>query len=626
MRHAVLAFALFSALAAASPSHADATGPKAPAKAGPATTLGALVDEQTMRSVRHDPELRTLLGISGDGIDLSGQLTDVSLPRRAELRKAMQDNLAELQRWSAGHALQGQDRWSHGLAVWFYQRQLDLMEVDWAPAWLPVGASTYAVDQLFSVPVSLPQFMDNQHAVRDEASARAYISRLHAIAGKLDQVRANFDMQAAKGVLPPQVAMEGAASQIRSLLAPAPESNVFVLSLRRKLDRIDAMTTQRRDALVAQAVAAVRTDTNPAYLRLVSRLDEEIARKPGSRGLWALPGGDAYYDAALRWNTSTDLDADQIHRIGVAEVARIQKEMDALLRRQGMRKGSVGERMAALTKDAKHQYADSDAGREELLDDVRRRLAALQPHVPAYFGRQPPQALEVRAVPKESQANAPGAYYIAPAMDGSRPGVYFINLGNLEANTRWSLPTLTYHEGSPGHHFQISIGQTLTDLPMLRRSLNPSAFTEGWALYAEQLASEMGLYRDDPLGDLGRLRAELFRSVRLVVDTGLHRKRWTPEQAIDYMHDKTGMPVAEVRTEVVRYLVQPGQACSYKIGHLKLVELRERARKRLGERFDIRAFHDLILGNGALPLAVLEASVDDWIALQAREAVAVAGT
>jgi uncharacterized protein (DUF885 family) len=272
--------------------------------------------------------------------------------------------------------------------------------------------------------------------------------------------------------------------------------------------------------------------------------------------------------------------------------------------------------MSALTKDARFQYADSDAGREQLIGDIKRALAALEPHIPLYFGRTPPQPLDVRPVPKEAQATAPGAYYVQPAMDGSRPGIYFINLGNLEANTRWSLPTLTYHEGSPGHHFQISIGQTLTDLPMLRRSLNPSAFSEGWALYAEQLASEMGLYRDDPWGDLGRLRAELFRSVRLVVDTGLHRKRWTPEQAIDYMHAHTGMPASEVRTEVYRYLVQPGQACSYKIGHLKFVELRERARVALGDRFDIRAFHDLVLGNGAMPLAVLEASVDDWIAMQ----------
>jgi uncharacterized protein (DUF885 family) len=199
-------------------------------------------------------------------------------------------------------------------------------------------------------------------------------------------------------------------------------------------------------------------------------------------------------------------------------------------------------------------------------------------------------------------------------MDGSRPGTFFINLGDIESNTRWTTPTLAYHEGAPGHHFQISIGQKLSDLPLLRRSLNPSAFTEGWALYAEQLMAEAGVYQDDPAGDVGRLQAEMFRAVRLVVDTGLHRKRWTPEQAIAYMRAKTGMKESDVRVEIYRYLVQPGQACSYKIGHLKLVELRDRAGKALGDEFDIRAFHDLILGNGALPLLVVEQVVDDWIA------------
>jgi len=590
-----------------------------PAPAAPAATeqksesLGALLDAQTQSVVVRDPELRTILGISGDGIDLSGQLSDVSLPRREVLRKTLRDNLAALQQRADQAPVTGQDRWSLGLARWFYQAQIDLMAPDWAPAWLPAGATTYAVDQLFSIPMTLPQFMENQHNVRDEAGAVAYISRLHAFNGKLNQIRANFDLQASKGVLPPQVALEGAAAQIRSLLAPAPADSRLVVALRGKLAKLD-LPQARRDELVAQAVAAVRSDVNPGYARLLARLDQVIATHPGNHGVWALPGGDAYYDAALRWNTSTDMDAEQIHQLGLSEVARIQREMDAKLRAQGMDKGTVGERMAALTKDPRFQYADTDAGRAELLADIQHALKKLEPQVPKYFDHVPQQPLEVRTVPVASQATAPGAYYLPPAIDGSRGGLYFINLGNLEANTRWSLPTLTYHEGSPGHHFQISIGQTLKDLPLLRRSLNPSAFTEGWALYAEQLAAEMGLYQDDPWGDIGRLRAELFRSVRLVVDTGLHRKRWTPEQAINYMQAETGMSAAEVRTEVYRYLVQPGQACSYQVGHLKIVALRERARAKLGKDFDIRAFHDLVLDNGAMPLAVLEAAVDDWIA------------
>ncbi|WP_052633559.1 DUF885 domain-containing protein [Pseudoxanthomonas suwonensis] len=611
-RHAVLFLACLSACGIAAPMPASAASPPLEDAQAP-HALGALVDAQTMRAIGTDPEVRTLLGMSGDGIDLSGQLTDVSLPRREVLRATMRDNLAELEGYAAAHEIVGQDRWSLGLMRWLYQRQIEMMAPDWAPAWLPAGATVYAVDQLFSIPVSLPQFMENQHVVRDEDSALAYVSRLHAIGAKLDQVRDNFDLQAGQGVLPPQVALEGAAAQIRALIAPPAAQSRFVLALQRKLENT-SLPAQRRQELVAQAVAAVETDTNPGYARLLARLDAAIATRPGDQGMWSLPGGDAYYDAALRWNTSTDLDADQIHRLGLSEVARIQNEMDRLLRAQGMAKGTVGERMAALTHDPRFLYADSEAGRAELVADIHAILARLEPHLPEYFSRVP-APLEVRTVAVEAQATAPGAYYLGPAMDGSRPGLYFINLGNPKANTRWSLPTLTYHEGSPGHHFQIAIGQTLTDLPLMRRSLNPSAFTEGWALYAEQLVAEMGLYRDDPWGDIGRLRAELFRSVRLVVDTGLHRKRWTPEQAIAYMHAQTGMDPAEVRTEVYRYLVQPGQASSYKVGHLKFVELRERARAQLGEHFDIRAFHDLLLGNGAVPLAVLEAAVDDWIAM-----------
>lgn len=618
LRHAALFLACLSAcgLAASLPAHAAPPAPVQPPVQAP-RTLGALVDAQTLRAASGDPELRTLLGLSGDGIDLSGQLTDVSLPRREALRAMLRDSLVEVDGYAARNPVAGQDRWTLGLMRWFYRTQIDLMATEWSPAWLPAGATVYAVDQLFSIPVALPQFMEAQHVVRDEAGALAYISRLHAAATKLDQVRANFDMQAAHGVLPPQVALEGAAAQIRALLAPPPEQGRFVRALRSKLEATK-LPAARQQALLAQAVAAVETHTNPGYARLLARLEEAIATAPGNRGLWALPGGDAYYDAALRWNTSTDLDADEIHRLGLAEVARIQQEMDERLRAQGMAQGSVGERMAALVDDPRFLYGDSEAGHAALVADIHQALARLEPRVPEYFGRLPPAPLEVRLVPADARATAPGAYYLQPAMDGSRPGLYFINPGNPKANTRWSVPTLTYHEGSPGHHFQIAIGQTLTELPLMRRALNPSAFTEGWALYAEQLVAEMGLYRDDPWGDIGRLRAELFRSVRLVVDTGLHRKRWTPEQAIAYMHAQTGMEPAEVRSEVYRYLVQPGQACSYKVGHLKFVELRERARTQLGARFDIRAFHDLVLGNGAIPLAVLEATVDDWIATVQR--------
>lgn len=583
----------------------------------------ALVDAQVMQSINQEPELRSLLGITGDSPgDTTGQLNDVSLPRRAVLRAGLQANLDAIEAWDRDR-LSGQDRWTHAMVAWFYRTQIDLMAVDWAPAWLPVGASTYAVDQLFSVPVQLPQFMGNQHPVTDEASARKYIERLRAIATKLDQVGDNFDMQAGHGVVPPEVALQAAADQIRGLISPEPAASTFVVALKAKLEKVESITPSLRAALLVEAATAVREATNPAYARLLARLERALATSPGNHGMWALPQGDAYYDAALRWNTSTTLDADRIHQLGLDEVARIEREMDRLLQARGLREGSVRERIEQLSKDERHAYPDNDAGRKELLDDVDRILADVLQRVPRYFKRVPPQPLEVRRIPVLVEATSPGGYYTQPAMDGSRPGVFFINLRDMASYTRWNLPTLIYHEGVPGHHFQIALGQTLTELPLLRRSLNPSAYTEGWALYAEQLASEMGVYDDAPLGELGRLQAEMFRSVRLVVDTGLHRKRWTPERAMAYMRDKTGMTDADVRSEVHRYLVQPGQACSYKIGHLKMVELRERAQDKLGDRFDLRAFHDVVLGNGALPLLVLEQVVDEWIASVAAGADAV---
>lgn len=604
-------FALALGGAMSLPVHGAAAQAAAPAAAA---SFNALLDAQTMTAINADPELRSILGISGDGAgDFSGQLTDVSLAAREVNRRAMAANLAAIKDWN-GPALDPQQRLSDGLARWFYQAQIDLMAAPWAPSWLPVGGSTYAVDQLFSLPVNLPQFMDNQHAITDEASARHYIARLQAMGTKLDQVRANFDMQAAHGVTPPEVALEGAASQFRTLLKPAPRDSLWVQSLQRRLDKLGTIPPAQRSALLAQAADAVRDSVNPGYQRLLDGVEAAIARHPGNKGMWALPQGDAYYNAALRWYTSTDLDADAIHQIGLQEVARLETAMDARLRQLGLRDGSVAARVQQLREDPRNRYEDSEDGRRELIGDIEQRLRALDPILPTYFGHLPPQKLVVQPVPAHMQATSPGGYYYPPAMDGSRPGTFFINLGDIESNTRWSIPTLTYHEAAPGHHFQISIGQTLTDLPLLRRSLNPSAFSEGWALYAEQLVAEAGVYKDDPAGDLGRLQAEMFRSVRLVLDTGLHRKRWTPEKAITYMQEKTGMKPSEVRIEVYRYLVQPGQAASYKMGHLRLVALREHARSALGTRFDIRAFHDLILGNGAMPMTVVSQAVDEWIA------------
>lgn len=607
-------WALFASLLAATPL---ATAGDGRADAHAPGEFHALVEDITQRAIGGDPELRSMLGLTGgEAGDLSHRLTDVSLARRQALRDDLRGYLGEVRAWERDE-LAGQERWTHDLVTWYFDTQIDLMSFEWAPAWLPTHAGIYAVDQLFGIPGQLPQFMDNHHRVADVEDARNYIARLRAIGTKLDQVRANFDLQVGMGVVPPEVALTGAATQVRAILAPEPAQSTFVRTLDAKLAKLDGLPEGTRETLRLQAVEAVAAHANPAYARLLARLEEEIARNPGSHGVWALPDGAEFYEAALRWNTSTDLDPDTIHQVGLDEVARIEREMDALLDARGVHEGTLGERVAQLAQDPRYLYPDSDAGREDLLADIDGLLDELRPRLDPVFGRMPEQPLEVRPVPAHAEATAPGGYYSPPALDGSRPGTFFINLGNLAAHTRWNLPTLVYHEAVPGHHFQIALAQTLDDLPLIRRSLNPSAFTEGWALYAEQLAGELGVYEDDPLGRLGRLQSEMFRAVRLVVDTGLHHKRWSPARAEAYLHDMTGIPVEQARTEINRYLVQPGQACSYKVGHLKMVELRERARKRLGDDFDLAAFHDVVLGNGALPLRVLEQVVEAWISGQA---------
>jgi uncharacterized protein (DUF885 family) len=308
--------------------------------------------------------------------------------------------------------------------------------------------------------------------------------------------------------------------------------------------------------------------------------------------------------------------ADEIHNYGLSEVTRITAEMDALLKAQGMKDGTVGERMNKLRIDPRFAFKNTDEDRARVLkeykDDVARALAA----APKYFSKLPKAPVEVRAVPKYAEQGEAGAYYNQPALDGSRPGIVFVNLRDVTENPSWANHTTAFHEGVPGHHFQLALAQEIKGLPMLRRVFTPSSFAEGWALYAERFAKEMGMYDNDPFGDLGRLRDELFRATRLVVDTGMHAKHWSREQAIDYMMKTTGMAESDVTAEIERYVVWPGQACAYKIGMKTILDMRAKAKAELGDKFDLKAFHAAVLLNGGMPLDVFENSIDRWIAEQ----------
>jgi uncharacterized protein (DUF885 family) len=359
----------------------------------------------------------------------------------------------------------------------------------------------------------------------------------------------------------------------------------------------------------------VTTGVYPAYQRMREALVAERPKTVGvAAGVGRLPDGAAYYQAMLKQFTTTDYTAEQIHALGLAEVARIQAEMDALLVSQGFTEGTVAERMLALGKDPRYLVPNTDEGRAELLARYRSILDDLAARMPEYFRTIPAGKLAVERVPVSSEKGSAGAYYNPAAMDGSRQGTFYANLRDTAETPTWGMKTLAVHEGIPGHHFQIATALELEGMPLIRQQTLYSAYAEGWALYAEQLAAEIGFYEDDPLGDLGRLQGEIFRAARLVVDTGLHAKGWTREQAIAYLVDTTGTAESDSTSEVERYMGLPGQATAYKVGHLKILELREKAKAELGPKFVLKDFHTVVLENGGVPLGVLERLVDEWIA------------
>ncbi len=418
------------------------------------------------------------------------------------------------------------------------------------------------------------------------------------------------------GVVAPDFIIDGSVEQMKALIAPAPADNPLVENLAGKSAKL-GMAADARKQLLDDAAAAMRDVVYPAYRRMIAEEQTLRARATHDAGLWRLKGGEAYYADQLKQLTTTDMTPDEIHAYGLSEVARISTEADTILKSVGMTDGTVGERLDKLMADPRFLYSNTDRGRAQMLARYKQILGHVKTLLPKYFATLPKAPLDVQRVPPFSEKGSAGAYYEMPSLDGSRPGVFFANLRNVAETPMWAMPTLAYHEGIPGHHLQIATAMELEGLPMLRRFVPEPAFSEGWALYAENLAKDMGLYQGDPYGDLGRLQAELFRATRLVVDTGMHAKRWSREQAIQYMESTTGMAPSDVTAEIERYVVWPGQACAYKIGMKTILALRETAKAKLGAKFDLRAFHALVLENGAMPLSLLAGNVGRWEAERA---------
>lgn len=462
------------------------------------------------------------------------------------------------------------------------------------------AGSPYVLSQLTGSYQQMPSFLDNQHSIETKADADAYLARLQGFATLLDQEIEVAQHDLALGVVPPDFILAKTLVQMRALRAPTPEDS----SLTRSLVRRCAAKHLAGD-YAQQAAAAIRSAVYPALDRQIALVGQMQRRATHEAGVGRLPQGLDYYRASVVNWTTTERSAADIHRLGLDLVKEHGARLDEFLRQQGMTHGTVGERLRAMYLDPKFLYPDTDAGKDALLADLNARVQRVRAKLPQYFGALPKADVEIKRVPKEIEAGAPLGYYSQASLDGKRPGIYWINLRDSGERPKWTLPTLTYHESIPGHHLQLSLQQQ-AGLPLIRKVSFYGAYIEGWALYAEQLAVEMGEYADDPLGHIGQMHDAMFRAVRLVVDSGIHGQQWSREQAIKYYTETLGNPESSAVSEVERYCVWPGQACSYMLGKLKFLAERERAQRMRGARYDIRRFHDAMLLEGAMPLELLD--------------------
>lgn len=481
------------------------------------------------------------------------------------------------------------------------------------PFWFS-GQAPYVVNQVSGPHIDGPTQMIAQQFVRDETEAEAYVAKINDMPRAFTGLVQKIYKDAEIGCIAPAILLQRAIGGLDRFGAYAPENHPLVLNLDEKL-KATSMDATKRAQWVDRARLAVRSSLQPAYAQLRSALVVMAAKDHRVDGVWDVPDGPQYYASQTAILGDTSLSPAQIHQLGLSEVARITHEIDLRLKKLGYTTGSIGARLSALSQDPKAQYENSPAGRQQLLRDVEARIAHIQQLQSEFLNEStiPAQKLVVSPVPADQEESAPGGSYDPPSLDGTRPGTYWINLRDLKENNRISIPTLTYHEAVPGHHLQGAVAFTQKATARLNKYAPFNAFVEGWALYAERLAFEMGLYEQDPYGDIGRLQDELLRAVRLVMDTGLHHYRWSREQAMAYMRDTMGAPESVVVAETERYMAWPGQALGYKLGQLRLLDLRQQALDSLGDRFRLADFHDAVLLDGNRPMDMVEQSVARWV-------------
>lgn len=569
-------------------------------------TFRAYMDRALVRLAFRSPETLTSLGFL-ESMGIKGHnahLDDVHPDRTDEL-------LAELKAFGEGlhqydnESLDENQRLTKDIALYLTGMLEDFEDYRY---------HNYPANQMSGIQSAFPSFMDAQHQVNTLEDAENYLSRMSELPRKHEQYLLGLQIRESRDIIPPRFVIERVLEEMRSFVATPAQENILYTGLAKKLEEAEEIDEAQAADVLRRAEASINDNVYPAYETFINYFGELEAKAGDDHGFWHLPDGDAAYRLALRFFTTTSYTADEIHEIGLAEVDRIQAEMLEILKLEGV---DVSDGFTAAMDEysarPEFYYEDSDEGRQQILDDYQAMLDELDAGLDDAFNIRPQAGVEVVRVPEFREKTAPGAYYQQPALDGSRPGRFFANLYDIKATPKYGMRTLAVHEGIPGHHFQIAIAMELEGVPLIRRFGFFTAYVEGWALYAERVAYELGLMPTNA-DNIGRLMAELFRAVRLVVDTGIHHKRWTREEAIEYMLANTGMAESDVVSEIERYIVMPGQATAYKVGMMKILELREKAMNELGDQFDLRDFHDVVLKNGAVPLDILERIVDDYIA------------
>jgi len=592
-RRGFIGMAAASGLAGMVPAHGRAQQQGADAR------LAAMLQQHSEAYLRRSPEEATGNGFdTGANAALRARLDDRSLGARGADQAAIKQALAQLGSIRVA-SLSARGRLDHDVALFVYQTLDDLLGrygyVDGN-----LRPSPYVVSQMNGAYYWLPDFIGSRHPIDTAQDVEAWLGRLSAFAVALDQESERIRHDAGLGVIPPDFVLVRTITQIKALRDGMPEQSALIAPALRRV------RTKGLGDVSARAFAIFRDKIQPALGRQIAALEALAPRADDRAGVWKLPDGDAYYAAAVRSNTTVDTSPAELHRIGLDQCRAITAEIDTLLRAQGLTSGSVIDRIAALNSDARFRVSDDDAGREQLLALATGQLDAISARLSGAFKPHAIKPIVVRRISPTIEAGAPGAFYSEGAP--GEPGVYSLNLKNPAEHVTWRLPTLTHHEGIPGHHYQASVLSDAPALPLFRRMVRFSAYTEGWALYAQQVADELGIYENDPFGRIGYLQSNLFRAARIVVDTGLHHHRWTKAQAVAWMVENAGEQPEATDREVTRYAVYPGQACSFKVGANALVAAREKARAALGASFDVKAFHALVLESGPMPMTVLDAA------------------